>query len=504
MTKVIDAAHQQGARVALTVQSFAWTTAQASTQAALLGSATTRQNLARQVAAAVTGRGADGVNLDFEPIVSGYSDEFTAFVRLLRSTLGPGYEITFDTTGYIGNYPIADATASGGADAVFVMGYDYRLASSSYAGSIAPLGGPAYDVTDTVDAYLDRIGPGKIILGVPYYGRAWSTSTTTLDAKVSGSCASAAVFYADAMPYLEQNGRRYDPIEQVAWTVYQRSGCSGYRELYLDDAQALKAKYDLINARGLRGVGIWALGYDGTRPELYQALADKFVNDTTPPVVGISALPETNVDEGFLVRWTGRDDSGIASYDVQLSVDGAAWVGWLTGTTATGRVYLGADGHGSASRGRAQDPNGNISAWDVTSTAAAAASLTVGGFARVTVDGLSVRAAASTSATWLGTLHAGDMLHLIGGPVAADGYTWYQFDGPLTEWSPVASTQTGVWAAAGGGGVSYLVPRAPLNVTTVHAGLRGLGFGGPAPSGVGPAAIAARRRLRGTTKANAV
>ena len=71
MTEVIKTAHANGTRVVLTVQSFAWTSQRRRpSQKALLGSATARANLARQIAAAVRDRGADGVNLDFEPIVS--------------------------------------------------------------------------------------------------------------------------------------------------------------------------------------------------------------------------------------------------------------------------------------------------------------------------------------------------------------------------------------------------------------------------------------------------
>ena len=33
---------------------------------------------------------------------------------------------------------------------MFIMGYDYRDAGSSVAGSIAPIGGPIYDLADTV------------------------------------------------------------------------------------------------------------------------------------------------------------------------------------------------------------------------------------------------------------------------------------------------------------------------------------------------------------------
>ena len=116
MTSIINAAHASGARVVLTVQSFAWSSAGVARQKSLLGSSGNRANLARQIAAAVRDRGADGVNLDFEPIVATYADEFTSLVRAVRSELNkvhPGYQLTFDTTGWIGNYPIEAATAAG-------------------------------------------------------------------------------------------------------------------------------------------------------------------------------------------------------------------------------------------------------------------------------------------------------------------------------------------------------------------------------------------------------
>ncbi len=290
MTSVINAAHAHGTRVVLTISCFAWTTGQQTTQATLLDSPAARTNLARQVAAAVRDRGADGVNLDFEPIVSGRADEFTAFVRSVRAELdaiAPGYQLTFDTTGYIGNYPLEDATAPGAADAIFIMGYDYRGSSSSSAGSISPLSGPVYDLTDTLIAYTTRVSPSKLILGVPYYGRAWSTSSDAPHAaNISGSQygTSVTAVYTTAADLAAQYGRRYDSIEQAPWTAYQRTTCTttygcatAWRELYYDDAASLRLRYDLVNQAGLRGAGIWALGYDGTRPELYAALADKFI-----------------------------------------------------------------------------------------------------------------------------------------------------------------------------------------------------------------------------------
>ena len=167
---------------------------------------------------------------------------------------------------------------SGGADAVVIMGYDYRNGSSSPVGSVAPLGGPSYDIGNTIAAYLARLPASKVILGVPYYGRAWSTAASGLHAKnISGTKngASTTVVYgtaASSPPITAASGTRSkaSPGPTIAArTARQAYGCvNPWRELYYDDAKALGLKYDLVNRYNLRGVGIWALGYDGTRTEL--------------------------------------------------------------------------------------------------------------------------------------------------------------------------------------------------------------------------------------------
>ena len=315
LTNIINKAHQNRTRVVLTIQSFAWSAGGATKQKALLGSATARAALARNIAAAVRDRGADGVNLDFEPIASGFADEFVALVKRVRTELNAvakGYQLTFDTTGFIGNYPIEAATAAGAADAIFIMGYDYRSSRSSPVGSIAPIGGAAYDIVDTVKAYRARVPASKLILGVPYYGRAWSTSSDSLNAtNTSGTKygTSTTVIYASGIVVLQEHGKRYDTREGVAWTAYRRQNCSStygcvtsWRQLYMDDAKALRAKYDIVNAYGLRGAGIWALGYDNARPELWTAIKDKFVNST----------PFTDLD-GFIPQIEWLYKSGITA-----------------------------------------------------------------------------------------------------------------------------------------------------------------------------------------------
>ena len=507
LTSLLTAAHQNRTRVVLTVQSFGWTDAQLNRQKQLLGSSTARSNLAKQIVAAVRDRGADGVNLDFEPLASGYEDEFVALVRLIRSEfnrVAAGYQITFDTTGYIGNYPLEEATAPGGADAIFIMGYDYRGASSSPVGSVAPLTRTGYDIRETVAAYTARVSPSKLILGVPYYGRAWSTDTDQFGAKnISGTKygSSATVVYDTAIGYTTQYGRRYHASEGVAWTAYRKETCTStygcvtaWRQLYFDDAAALRAKYDLVNQHGLRGAGIWALGYDGSRTELWRAIEDKFAPDTKPPVVGITVLPASEPNPVFTVRWTGTDRSGIASYDLHVSTDGGAWRTWVAPTTATSRTFAGVDGHGYAFRVRGRDTKGNLSAWTVTSVWTGSAKLAVGGFGRVTTDGLTMRASATTSSASLGVLNAGDILAITGGPATANGYTWYRVTGPLAEWGIVGSVNRNVWVATKSSTATWVVGAPAPHTTAVRAVIGSLAFGPAGTSAIGTTSTAVASR----------
>jgi spore germination protein YaaH len=289
ITSLIDGAHASGTRVVLTVIRFSWTSAQAAATSKLLASATARATLAAEIASAVSNRGADGVNLDFEPIPSGQRDNYVLLVRKVRKALdarAPGYQLTVDGTGraWLDGYDVAALTADGAADALFVMGYDYRVAGSARAGSISPLVRIGDDLKQTLAAYLAATTPSKIILGLPYYGRVWSTTSDALNAltRPQGYLYgySTTVRYRTAVRKARLSGRRYDTRERSAWTAYRYRHCYGcprtWRELYYDDTESLGVKYDLVNNRDLRGAGIWALGYDGRRTELYALLKLKF------------------------------------------------------------------------------------------------------------------------------------------------------------------------------------------------------------------------------------
>jgi hypothetical protein len=73
--------------------------------------------------------------------------------------------------------------------------------------------------------------------------------------------------------------------------------------------------------------------------------------DATPPTSSVQPLPATTASTNFPVAWSGTDDgagSGVASYDVFVSIDGGPFTPWQTATTQTSATYPGAVGHAYA------------------------------------------------------------------------------------------------------------------------------------------------------------
>jgi hypothetical protein len=70
--------------------------------------------------------------------------------------------------------------------------------------------------------------------------------------------------------------------------------------------------------------------------------------DTTPPSSSVIALAPLTDSTDFTVSWEGSDNtggSGIAYYDVYISVDGGAFVPWFRSTTQTSAIFRGTGGH---------------------------------------------------------------------------------------------------------------------------------------------------------------
>jgi spore germination protein YaaH len=280
--RLIDRAHASGTKIVLSLARFAWSPGQTKVARELLNHADRRQLLATEVAAEIAHRGVDGVNIDFEPIPIGQKANFTDFVHRMRAALdaiGPGYQLTFDVTGHHDSYDVGGALRSGGADAVYLMGYHYAGTWSTIAGSTSPLSGPRYDVTDTIRSLLRFARPEQLIVGLPYYGHVWPTKTNRVHSRTVGRGYDVQYYRATAVA--ARLGSRWDPVEQVRWVVFRDRACGRcpvtWFQLYFDDARSIGAKYALIKRRGLLGTGVWTSAFEGGPRELTAAIRDAFV-----------------------------------------------------------------------------------------------------------------------------------------------------------------------------------------------------------------------------------
>ncbi len=83
--------------------------------------------------------------------------------------------------------------------------------------------------------------------------------------------------------------------------------------------------------------------------------------DAAPPTSSVSPLPAES-ESRFLVSWAGDDGdgSGVAGFDVYVSVNGGAFARWQTGTTATSAYFTGELGRTYSFFSVATDRAGNV------------------------------------------------------------------------------------------------------------------------------------------------
>ena len=274
-TALINQSHQSGVKVILVATLF-----DSGDIYTLITNPTYKNNFFVNIKAKMLEGNADGLNIDFEG-GSSWVTQINTFMADLTAYLHyelPGSEVTF--AGPSVNWSSWDLPGlAASCDGIFIMGYSFWGSWSSTSGPNAPLTGWSHNITDTV---LNQYGevtqnnPEKLILGVPYYGRHWTTTSPDAFAPVIDFIGST--FFSSDQPASLQHGVLWDSISQTAWYRWQVG--STWHQVWFDNAESLGLKYDLAIENNLQGVGMWALGYDGSRPELWDLLEDRFSDCT--------------------------------------------------------------------------------------------------------------------------------------------------------------------------------------------------------------------------------
>jgi hypothetical protein len=339
---LIEATTRAGGHFAIGVSMMGWSASGEARQRALLGDPAMRATIVAETIATVSARGANAIAIDVEPIHDPAG--LLALTRELRAAAPADWPILLALPADPGGLPAAELIAPDAADLGMPMFYDYRTANTAIPGNTAPLGPVAsgWSVRDDMDDWAAVAPLDRLLAGIPWYGRAWSTGSDAYHAPrltginpLTGKAypASTSPTWAVSQTLIEAYGATSDP-EGGIYTSYETSGCTVtlgcLRTLYVDDAATHQARLEAAGLAGWRGIGVWALGYDGTRETLRQQIAAVIVDDQTPPTAAVAVFDRPviigapnavtwSVDEPVEVELQLVDATGIARRSITLA-----------------------------------------------------------------------------------------------------------------------------------------------------------------------------------------
>lgn len=273
LDSLIKRAKNQNTKVYLTFESFN----DANIESLALSAAAQKHFISNAIYM-VNERNLNGINIDFEYLgtpTQQVRDGFTRLITNLSLELQhqmPGSDLTVDTYLVSGSeQDIFDLPLlAKSVNAFVIMGYDMHNPLGN-PGPVSAMGGET-NIIGYVQGYLEQVPADKLILAVPYYGYDWTVDAT------GNSQGSSTV---QILPYAQiaQESKNYQLIwDSTSQTPsYTYTDTNGQKHIVdFENIRSLGIKYDFINEKNLKGVGIWALGYDGNNTNLEKLLIDKF------------------------------------------------------------------------------------------------------------------------------------------------------------------------------------------------------------------------------------
>ena len=237
-------------------------------------------------------RDADGIEVEFIDIPLDLEPKFLDFVAQLKENLSYRFITKKLTLSLVipaspDKFPFDLRKLDESVDLFIVKGLDYHEEDGTVA-AVAPLrnetaGGPSLE--NTLLTYLDRgLNAEKSILALPLYGSQWSGTfdpeegfyTTNFERKVTLSEVNRVFQSKDSIYKIEPT------LDETTMTQYfflefqDNTSIEGW----YDDSLTLSKKMDYALINKFKGVGLWALGYDLGKNEVWEVVAKKFTGNT--------------------------------------------------------------------------------------------------------------------------------------------------------------------------------------------------------------------------------
>ena len=231
----------------------------------VLSSTTKRQYLAQNITEAALALGLDGINLDFERLSSDSGPHYVQFLRELSIlcrdnglVLSVDNYVPFDFNDYYRLDIQGEVT-----DYVIIMGYDEHWHGSGDPGSVASID----YVSGGIERTVSEVPAGKVINALPFYTILWKIEGAQItDEYLTMNNTADFLTRMNVQPQWEEETCQ----NYAEWT----SGDATYK-IWLEDAESVSVKLNVMNAQEIGGVAVWRLGY-GT--EAVWELINAYVN----------------------------------------------------------------------------------------------------------------------------------------------------------------------------------------------------------------------------------
>lgn len=228
----------------------------------ILSSTTTRQKLIDSLMNDLITYGIDGINVDFEQLSMDCGEHFVEFIRELSvacrkngKVLSVDNYVPRDFNDYY------DRKEQGiVADYVIVMGYDEHYAGSKEAGSVASID----YVEDGIAQTVKEVPAEKVINAIPFYTRIWETT--------GDGISSQAVDMVTAEQFISNHGITAEWDETTCQNYGEYASGDSRYQVWLEDADSIKVKLNVMENYGIGGVAEWRLGFE--KPEIWDVIGE--------------------------------------------------------------------------------------------------------------------------------------------------------------------------------------------------------------------------------------
>lgn len=218
---------------------------------AIFSNTLTRRKMIDKILREVAVNNLDGINLDIEQLSYDAGEDYTEFVRELSIELTKiGCILSIDTyVPYSFNKQYDLKEYNDFCDYVIIMCYDEHYAGSKEAGSVSSIN----YVKDGINLSLTNVDKDKLIIGLPYYTRIWTTTTegkVTSIAGASQAIENAAISQGLKFTFDDETCQNYGVKTTQEGSLV---------ECWMEDDLSLAYKVHEIKKMDLAGTAAWKL-----------------------------------------------------------------------------------------------------------------------------------------------------------------------------------------------------------------------------------------------------